>query len=49
MVRGPYWIWEMDATFGTVTLPKMKRPATNLQAHLVTVVSDTEIPAEPGS
>ena len=40
------WTWEMDATLGTAALPKMKRPATDLQAHLVTVVSDTEIPDE---
>lgn len=40
------WTWEMNATLGTAVLPKMKRPATDLQAHLVTIVSGTDIPDE---
>ena len=40
------WTWEMNATLGTAVLPKMERPATDLQAHLVTIVEGTEIPDE---
>ena len=30
----------MDATLGTASLPKMKRPAMDLQVHCMIIVSD---------
>lgn len=40
------WLWEIEGTLGTGALPKMKRPATDMQAHLVTIVKDTEYPEQ---
>ncbi len=38
------WLWEIEGGLGAGVLPKMKRPATDMQAHLVTIVKDTEYP-----
>jgi multiple sugar transport system substrate-binding protein len=40
------WLWEIDGTLGTGVLPAMERPGTDMQAHLVTVVKDTEHPED---
>jgi len=40
------WLWEIEGTLGTGSLPAMKEPGTDMQAHLVTVVKDTEHPEE---
>lgn len=40
------WLWEIEGGLGTGVLPKMTRPATDMQAHLVTIVRDTEHPDE---
>ena len=38
------WNWEIEGGIGTAVLPKMQRPGTDMQAHLVTVVKDAENP-----
>jgi multiple sugar transport system substrate-binding protein len=38
------WLWEIEGTLGTAVLPKMTRPGTDMQAHLVTIVQETENP-----
>lgn len=38
------WLWEIEGGIGTGVLPKMARPGTDMQAHLVTLVKDTENP-----
>jgi multiple sugar transport system substrate-binding protein len=38
------WLWEIKGTLGTAVLPKMMRPATDMQAHLVTIVKGTRQP-----
>ena len=40
------WLHEINATLGTAVLPKMKQPATTIQAHLHSVFADTEHPEE---
>lgn len=37
------WMSQMKATLGTAVLPKMKRPATDMQAHLHVVVKDSDV------
>jgi multiple sugar transport system substrate-binding protein len=32
------WLYQIEGTLGTAALPKMKRPATDMQAHLVCAV-----------
>jgi multiple sugar transport system substrate-binding protein len=36
------WLWEIEGGVGTGVLPKMTRPGTDMQAHIVTIVRDTE-------
>jgi multiple sugar transport system substrate-binding protein len=38
------WLWEIEGGVGTGVLPTMTRPGTDMQAHLVTIVRDTEDP-----
>ena len=38
------WLWEIEGTLGTGVLPKMIRPATDMQAHLVSIVKGTTQP-----
>jgi multiple sugar transport system substrate-binding protein len=38
------WIHKINATLGTAALPKMKQPATNMQAHLHSVFGSTKNP-----
>jgi multiple sugar transport system substrate-binding protein len=38
------WIHKINATLGTAVLPKMKQPATNMQAHLHSVFANTQNP-----
>ncbi|MCE7982338.1 MAG: extracellular solute-binding protein [Caldilinea sp. CFX5] len=33
------WLYKIEGKLGTAVLPKMKRPATDLQAHIVTIVN----------
>ncbi|HNT77821.1 MAG TPA: extracellular solute-binding protein [Anaerolineae bacterium] len=40
------WLWEIEGGLGTGVLPKMTRPATDMQAHLITIVKDTKHPDE---
>jgi len=40
------WLWEIEGTLGTGVLPKMTRPGTDMQAHLVVIVKQTEHPDE---
>ncbi len=40
------WLWEIEGGLGTGVLPKMTRPATDMQAHLITIVKETEHPEE---
>jgi multiple sugar transport system substrate-binding protein len=40
------WIHKINATLGTAVLPKMKQPATTLQAHLHSVFASTEHPEQ---
>jgi multiple sugar transport system substrate-binding protein len=40
------WLWQIEGGVGTGVLPKMKRPATDMQAHLVTIVKATKHPNE---
>ncbi len=40
------WLWEIEGTVGTGVLPKMTRPGTDMQAHLVTIVKETDHPDE---
>jgi hypothetical protein len=39
----PY-LWQAQGGIGIAVLPKMTRPGTDMQAHLVTIVKDTENP-----
>jgi multiple sugar transport system substrate-binding protein len=36
------WLYEIQGKLGTAVLPKMKRPATDLQAHIVTIVAGSK-------
>ncbi len=38
------WMHKIQATLGTAVLPKMKRPATDLQAHLHSILAATKEP-----
>ncbi len=38
------WMYQMKGKLGTAVLPKMKRPATDMQAHLHVVVSGAKNP-----
>ncbi|MBV7336539.1 extracellular solute-binding protein [Chloroflexi bacterium TSY] len=38
------WLWQIEGGIGTGVLPTMTRPGTDMQAHLVTIVKDTEYP-----
>jgi len=38
------WITKIEATLGTAVLPKMKRPATDMQAHLHSAFAGTKHP-----
>jgi multiple sugar transport system substrate-binding protein len=38
------WICKIEATLGTAVLPKMKRPATDMQAHLHCALAATKHP-----
>jgi multiple sugar transport system substrate-binding protein len=38
------WMWKMKAPLGCAVLPKLKVPATNMQAHLHSMLSGTEHP-----
>jgi multiple sugar transport system substrate-binding protein len=40
------WIHKINAGLGTAVLPKMKEPATNMQAHLHSVFASTQNPEE---
>jgi multiple sugar transport system substrate-binding protein len=40
------WIHKINAGLGTAALPKMKEPATNMQAHLHSVFASTPNPEE---
>lgn len=36
------WLYKIEGKLGTAVLPKMKRPATDLQAHIVTIVDGSK-------
>ena len=40
------WLWQIEGGLGTGVLPKMTRPATDMQAHLIVIVKETEHPDE---
>jgi multiple sugar transport system substrate-binding protein len=40
------WLWEIEGGLGTGVLPKMTRPATDMQAHIIVIVKATEHPNE---
>jgi multiple sugar transport system substrate-binding protein len=40
------WLWEIEGGLGTGVLPKMTRPGTDMQAHIITIVKDTKHPDE---
>lgn len=40
------WLWQIEGGLGTGVLPKMTRPATDMQAHVVVIVKETEHPDE---
>ena len=40
------WLWEIEGGLGTGVLPKMTRPATDMQAHMMTILKETEHPDE---
>jgi ABC-type glycerol-3-phosphate transport system substrate-binding protein len=40
------WLWQIEGGLGTGVLPKMTRPGTDMQAHLVVIVKETEHPDE---
>jgi multiple sugar transport system substrate-binding protein len=40
------WLWEIEGGIGTGVLPKMTRPGTDMQAHLIVIVRETEHPDE---
>ncbi len=40
------WMHKIQATLGTAVLPKMKRPATGMQAHLHSILKATKYPEE---
>jgi len=40
------WLWEIEGGIGTGVLPKMTRPATDMQAHIIVIVKETEHPDE---
>ena len=38
------WLWQIKGKIGTGVLPKMARPGTDMQAHIMTVVRETKKP-----
>jgi multiple sugar transport system substrate-binding protein len=40
------WLWEIEGGLGTGVLPKMTRPGTDMQAHIIVIVKETEHPNE---
>ena len=40
------WLWEIKGGVGTGVLPKMTRPGTDMQAHIIVIVKETEHPDE---
>jgi multiple sugar transport system substrate-binding protein len=40
------WLWEIQGGLGTGVLPKMTRPATDMQAHIIVIVKETKHPNE---